>query len=311
MRMELIRPHTAQLVSRRTTQPFDSGHGLYRGPSLRVPPGLGGRRRAAQAGRLLVPVLGGLAVVGLGLAVGALVVLHRQDQARLQAREKELRAAMSENRELSSKVDELQQAKAQMEEQLTKAQQDLTQAKEGLAHASTAEKQLRTDLDAREQELTRVRDELKQAQSSSQQTTSQLSSLQGERDQLKRQLADLDKAKADLESKIMELTSHPTVELEKVRVTNEPTDPATALPISATGSSDGQVVVVNREYDFIVMNLGKNQGLSVGQQFQVVRNNQVLGTVKVEKIYDELSAATILPNSQKDSIREGDTVKAM
>lgn len=79
----------------------------------------------------------------------------------------------------------------------------------------------------------------------------------------------------------------------------------------ASSASDGQVVVVNREYDFIVMNLGKNQGLIVGQEFQVMRNREVLGRVKVEKVYDELSAAAILPNSKKDSIREGDSVRAL
>jgi hypothetical protein len=37
----------------------------------------------------------------------------------------------------------------------------------------------------------------------------------------------------------------------------------------------------------------------------------VLGRVKVEKIYDELSAAAILPDSRKDTIREGDAVRAL
>ena len=71
----------------------------------------------------------------------------------------------------------------------------------------------------------------------------------------------------------------------------------------------GQVIVVNREYDFIVVNLGSNQGLTLGQEFHIVRGDQVLGRVKVEKLYDELSAAAILPNSDKDAIREGDAVR--
>jgi hypothetical protein len=58
------------------------------------------------------------------------------------------------------------------------------------------------------------------------------------------------------------------------------------------------------------MNLGKSHGLTLGQEFQVIRDNQILGRVKVEKIYDELSAAAILPASNKASIREGDFVRA-
>ena len=80
---------------------------------------------------------------------------------------------------------------------------------------------------------------------------------------------------------------------------------------SAGSPANGQVVVINREYDFIVMNMGKNQGLAIGQQFKIVRGGEVLGTVKVEKVYDELSAAAILPESKKDAISEGDAVVAL
>ncbi len=82
------------------------------------------------------------------------------------------------------------------------------------------------------------------------------------------------------------------------------------MPVSAS-IQDGQVVVINREYDFIVMNLGKNDGLSIGQEFKIVRDNEVIGRVRVEKVYDELSAAALLPNSQKNSIREGDLVTSL
>ena len=115
----------------------------------------------------------------------------------------------------------------------------------------------------------------------------------------------------------MELSSNrPTVELEKVTVTNEQAAAGgAALPVSASGSgqtgTEGQIVVVNREYDFIVMNLGRHHGLSVGQEFAVVRGGDVLGKVKVEKVYDELSAAAILPESKKEAIREGDLVRPL
>ena len=65
---------------------------------------------------------------------------------------------------------------------------------------------------------------------------------------------------------------------------------------------------MNREYDFIVMDLGRNHGVSIGQECKISRGDEVLGTVKVEKVYDELSAAAILPNSKKDRIREHDAV---
>ncbi|MDP3722832.1 MAG: hypothetical protein Q8R91_04970, partial [Candidatus Omnitrophota bacterium] len=106
-------------------------------------------------------------------------------------------------------------------------------------------------------------------------------------------------------------TGEPTVELDKVRVTSEGEGAGPTAAAAPGGSENGQIIVVNRDYDFVVMNLGKNQGLSIGQEFQIVRGEVVLGKVKVEKVYEELSAAAILPESDKSSIREGDAVKAL
>ena len=153
--------------------------------------------------------------------------------------------------------------------------------------------------------------DLTQASADSKQMTEQL---QSER----KRLADLERAKADLESKVMELSGQPMVELDKVLVKGDQggagagaSGLALPVPTSAVPSMDGQVVVINREFDFIVMNLGRNHGLSVGQEFQVVRGTEILGRVKVEKVYDELSAAALLPESKKSAIREGDAVRPL
>ena len=73
--------------------------------------------------------------------------------------------------------------------------------------------------------------------------------------------------------------------------------------------SEGQVLVVNKEFDFVVINLGENDGLKIGSKLQVLKDEQVLGTVEVEKIYGNMSAATIMPDAQKDKIKEGCTVR--
>ena len=178
-----------------------------------------------------------------------------------------------------------------------------------------AQQKLSHDVEDRQHEVGRLTKELEQLRQDHQQAATRVSGLEAERDAAKQQLAELQKAKAELESKVLELSERPTVELEKVSVNSggPASGGAVALPVSASsgGATQGQVVVINREYDFIVMNLGKNHGLSIGQEFQVVRGSEVLGKVKVEKVYDELSAAAILPDSKKDAIREGDAVRAL
>ena len=277
----------------------------------------GDQPRNTQAGKMLVPLLGVLAILAMGVAAVGVVLLMKERDTR-QAKERELQLALAENKDLSVRIEEIEQAKAKIEEDLREVRKDLTQSQEDLLAAAKAQETLTRSVEDREKEIGRLTKDLEQIRSESKQITAQVSALQTERDAAKQQLADLEQAKTDLESKVMELSGgQPTVELEKVLVTNDQPSAASGggvvMPVATTSkaSADGQVVVVNREYDFIVMNLGKNHGLSVGQEFQIVRGAEVLGKVKVEKVYDELSAAAILPESQKNNIREGDAVKAL
>ena len=273
-----------------------------------------GARRLAQAGKMAVPLLGVCAALSVAVAAVA-IVLQSQERQKRQAKEQQLQVALAENDDLKLTLQRTQQGKAAVEDELGRTRKELSGSKEELASAVQAQETLTKSVEDREQEIARLTRDLDQTKGHTQQLQAQVSSLQSERDAAKRQLADTETAKGELEAKVMELSDRPTVELGKVRVTS-PGEPsasskAALAPVAIASAASGQVVVVNREYDFVVMNLGKNHGLNIGQEFQIVRDNQVLGKVKVEKVYDELSAAAILPESQKDNIREGDAIRAL
>lgn len=266
-------------------------------------------RAAGQSGKALVPILGVTALLAIGVA-GVAITFVNQEREKRQAKERELRLALAENHDLKGRVEEIERAKLRVEDELGRARKELVQSQEKLAEAVSSQETLARSVEDREKEIGRLGKELEQARSNAKQITKDLSDLQAERDGMKQQMADLEQAKGDLESKIMELSARPTVELEKVTV-GEGQPPVSPVSMAPGAAQSGQVVVINHEYDFVVVNLGKKQGLSVGQEFQVVRGETVLGKVKVEKVYDELSAAAILPESQKENIREGDTVRAL
>lgn len=271
--------------------------------------------RSSRSGKMLVPLLGVLAVMATGVAAVAIVLkIQESDKLRMKARELEM--ARTENADLKGQLEDIQRIKSRIEQELVSARKELAASRDELAQTVKAQETLTRSIEDREQEITRLTNELQQAQQQSLDVSGQLATLQGERDGMRQQLADVEQAKGDLEAKIMELSGQPSVQLGKVLVTEVPASAGDSgvMPISIASpslQSDGQVVVVNREYDFIVMNMGKNHGLTVGQEFQVTRGGEVLGKVKVEKVYDELSAAAILPESKKNSIREGDLVKAL
>jgi DNA repair exonuclease SbcCD ATPase subunit len=266
-----------------------------------------GTMTVARQGRLVVPLLGvvaGVAIVGAGIAATLLV----QEREARKIKERQLAVVQAENQDLQLQVDEIQTAKQHVEMELSRAKAQLSEATQQLADAQEAKDALAQTVQERQLEVDRLSKDLEQIRTERGALVKELAELKTQQEAMRTQLSALKQTKADRDTRGGEASGRASVELEKVVVAHPEDLIGAPMPASAT---QGQVVVVNREYDFIVINLGKRQGLALGQEFQVVRDQQVLGRVKVEKIYDELSAAAILPNSNKDAIREGDDVKAL
>ena len=81
----------------------------------------------------------------------------------------------------------------------------------------------------------------------------------------------------------------------------------TAVPATLT---DGMVMSVRDELALVVANLGKKQGVKVGMPFQVIRDNKLIGTVRVVEVR-ETFCGTVIQNlsSEKDRIKVGDRLK--
>lgn len=89
-----------------------------------------------------------------------------------------------------------------------------------------------------------------------------------------------------------------TVELGKIMVTAETT-------------LQGKVVSVNQEYEFIVVDLGKKDGLEIGALLGIYRKNNLIGKARVEEVRKGISAATILHELKWYDITSQDKVKKL
>ncbi|MBI2885263.1 MAG: hypothetical protein HYY15_03715 [Candidatus Omnitrophica bacterium] len=268
-----------------------------------------------RSGRAVVILLAAVAVLAIGVAGVAMMFQMKERDLRM-AKERELLLVQSENQDLTQQLAQVKTAKAKAEQDLVKATSQLEQVVQQLAEERTAKDTLAKSVDDRQREIDRLTKDLDQVRTEKTTLSDQLAALKNQQQGLQEQLSKAQEAKEALAAKIEARagSDEPTVELDKVVVAN----PSASAPFASSSSSSpaqavsalqGQVLVVNREYDFIVFNLGKNQGLQIGQEFQVIRGQEVLGRVKVEKVYDELSAAALLPDAKEDSIREGDVVR--
>ena len=70
----------------------------------------------------------------------------------------------------------------------------------------------------------------------------------------------------------------------------------------------GNVLLVNRKYNFVVVNLGSRQGLSLDEVVTIQHGGAEVGKARVEKLYDDYSAAYIVEEQSENPIGEGDAV---
>jgi hypothetical protein len=127
-------------------------------------------------------------------------------------------------------------------------------------------------------------------------------------DKIEREIAARKKAEAQLmialkekdilETKVKNLKETPTIELEKIVI-----KPGSAI--------SGKIIMVNKEYAFVVVNLGSLHNIKVGDILYVYRDNEFIGKVQIERTDEKISAAYILSDWQSEEFKEGDTVKTI
>ncbi len=155
--------------------------------------------------------------------------------------------------------------------------------------------------------------------------TEKLTKVNSEFDDVKSQLGQIRMAKEALENRIIQLKRKKelknSVELETIvvdqnsnllgEVSNKAEPTAYYKPLPPPAKLEGQVLVVNKEFAFVVVNIGEKDGIKNSQILTVFRGTKPIGKVQVERIYDTMSSAVILPGQTMKDIQEGDIVKLL
>jgi len=258
------------------------------------------------AGKPVKIILIVLIAVSLSLA-GSGFYLFQKERAKalelgqkleeLDAKQRATEAKLKESERLISDLQvKLQQAKSQLDT----LSNDLQQEKAGRIEATAKLEELRQDLEQQKGLRSDLEKKLNDAQDDLKKTQSQLKLLISQKDELEAKLR-------DLEAKSKE------IELGNIVVNPEvitPQAPAEKRAASGTQAQapEGKVLVINKDYNFAVINLGSKDGVNLGDVFSIYHNNKYVGDVKVEKVHDSMSAAGFLSGDIKDKVSEGDKV---
>ena len=91
------------------------------------------------------------------------------------------------------------------------------------------------------------------------------------------------------------------------RINGTAGSPSTAA--SSESLQAGRVLLVNRKFNFVIINMGSKQGVQIGDLFSITEGGEKIAKVQVEKLYDDYSAAKISEmTSDPLSLKEGNLV---
>jgi len=160
-----------------------------------------------------------------------------------------------------------------------------------------------------QQEVERLREQMKSY-------VSQRDAAKKEVEQVFKDMSVLRKQIKALEAEKGILTEEMTIgeETEKAIVREAakvPITPPTAALAVAPTERPHQVLSVNRQFQFVVVNVGLRNRLKIGDTLRVEEGGKLIGRIQVEKLYETFSACRILEENEPSKIKEGDLVRVV
>lgn len=253
-----------------------------------------------------------LIAVALILA-GGIYYLYHQEYTKNVSLQKELEEVKTQQKIAETKLAESKEIVTSLE----------TKLKTATTQIETLNKSLDDEKTARQETLAQV-EKLKIDMNRLSKVTieleTKLSTAQTEAQKAQTQIAELETKKNELEVKIKELQTQTQeqvakakegVELGKIVVNSEAGESAAmqeTAPAKLVPGAEGKVLVVNKEYDFAVINLGIKDGVSVGMVFSAYRGSKYLGDLRIEKVHESMAAAGFTTKDIREKLKEGDRV---
>lgn len=161
--------------------------------------------------------------------------------------------------------------------------------------------------DARQQ-IVQLRDDLAERTAELARANQQIATLEREKNTMQARIDDFEVQVATLEEEKMEMAE--TIEDQRIQIAELE---AIAYPeiegaVGTPPGLSGEIMVVNPEWNFVVLNVGSEQGLSVHTEMLVHREDHLVGRVRVSSVKTQNAIAEIMTDWQQAPLREGDHV---
>ena len=204
------------------------------------------------------------------------------------------------------------------------AQTEAATAKTEATKAINAEKSVKSQLESTNKMLLEVKDRFTEQETRANKATEALTKTTEEKKlatdelsawkslnmsvhQIGSQRDALAKAQAErdvlqVESKVLSLNTRMLKsQLDKYKGTEE-------VEVVLPAGTKGEIVAVDPKFDFVVLNIGANQGVLPNAKLLVNRNGKLIAKVKITSVEPTRSIANVLSDWKQDELSEGDQV---
>jgi myosin heavy subunit len=253
----------------------------------------------SKAFKIVLILLVGASLVSAVLAVFAFMGKEREYMKRILLEDK-LASVLKDKRRLEEEVGLGKKAKEESEAKIRDMEKKIEKFLSQVEEEKNKGKATALDLDAKKRDILKLQEDLVEEKKEKSNISKKLDDLRVDYKKVQEDIRKIRDEKERLEKKLSNLKER-SVDLDKIVLSPEGMQPPAEL-------LRGRVLVVNRDYSFIVTDLGQNQGIKEGIALEIRNGTEFLGRAKVDKIYDTMSSASLLPGADINNIKKGNLV---
>jgi hypothetical protein len=246
-------------------------------------------------------------VVFAVMAVIGFMGKEREYMKRLIVEDK-LAATLKDKRNLEKELETAKSAKEQAETKIVKIEEKFKELSSQFDDVKQKSEYNASELEAKKTELTKIKIDLDNEKKEKLSISKKLDTLQADYDKAKKEASRLADEKADLEKRMTDLREKQPVNLDKVVVSPGEDNSGGASSQAVKQAMQGKILVVNKEYSFIVTDIGQDKNIQKGAKFDVMDGAKFLGQAEIDKVYDTMSSATILPGAKINDMKKGNVI---
>lgn len=211
-------------------------------------------------------------------------------------------AALKDVTQLQPQITQVAIAANNLYDDLQMTKQDLAATKQKLAETEQQLADTRAELEAAQNQIVALNATIEQKDAEIAQANNRIDQLEQDKISLQTQIDDLNTQMAQKEDQILELQSDVKT-LENILAKLDQGTRQTKL-VGLTG----RILVVNPDWNFVVLDIGQAEGLTPNTELHVHRADKLVGKVRVSSVEQETAVADIVKDWEQTPVKEGDNV---